>query len=317
MTKEKLFARSIFIIDLPINKTSKLRWLRQFISMNEVNSIICHSPSASFWFRIAALSCFRRIRISLWIHQVLTLSDRKQAFKRVILSATADKIFFSAVQFKLEWEANLADKVMRKIRGTQQRVVDRLGVYIPRVLRDKGGLQCDPKLTHLIYASRLTPWKGLDEFDKIIERNPEYHPVLLTVNVPGVLSSSILNATSLENHLVICRAPSSIANVKKAVHIYPTEYGKKVKNPQSIGLNVMEFALLGIPSLISPEVTSTYPEIIDSILIQSVDWRDEKLVDNHIFALANLTETEREIAAHEIQAFCSIQDHLNTLKFNL
>ena len=317
MTEEALRQKSICITSLPIRKLAKLIKLRKFIIENEVDSIICHSPSASLWFRIAAITCFRQVSISLWIHQVLTLSDLVQAFKRVILSTTADKIYFSALQFKLEWEANLADKISRKIRGNQHRLVDRLGVHVPRVLSNSGEIDCEAKNTHLVYASRLTPWKGLEKFDKIIERNPDYHPVILTVNVPKDLSPSIVKAISQKGHLLICKSPSSISSVKKAVHIYPTHYGKKVKNPQSVGLNVMEFAVLGIPSLISHEVTSTYPEILDSILVESVDWQDDKLVDKKILSLANLSENERRVAAHEIQAFCSIRHHLDTIKSNL
>jgi glycosyltransferase involved in cell wall biosynthesis len=317
MTKEALNQKSIYITNFSEKKLFRFFKLRKFIIENEVDSIICHSPSASLWVRIAAISIFRRVYISLWIHQVLTLSDLVQAFKRVMFSTTADKIFFSALQFKLEWEANPADKLIRKIRGNQNRSVDRLGVHIPRVLSNSGGFGCEAKFTHLVYASRLTPWKGLEKFDKIIERNPDYHPVILTVNVPEDHSSSTVKAISQKDHLLICKSPSSISNVQKAVHIYPTHYGKKVKNPQSVGLNVMEFAVLGIPSLISPEVTSTYPEILESILVESVDWHDDKLVDKKILLLANLTENERRVAADEIQAICSIRHHLDTIKLNL
>ena len=317
MTVEKLLAKSISITNLPSGKYSKLCKLRSFMIENELSSVICHSPSASLWFRTAALSYFRQVKISLWIHQVLSLSDWKQALKRVILSTTADKIYFSAVQFKLEWEANLVDRVFRQLKSDQNRVVDRLGVHIPRVLSNAGGFDCEPVLTHLIYASRLTPWKGLEKFDRIIERNPDYHPIVLTVNVPGDLSSSILDAETLEGHLLVCKSPNFVANQRKTVHIYPTDYGKKVKNPQSIGLNVMEFAVLGIPSLISPEVISTYPEILNSILVESVDWEESELVDSKIIALANLTQSERKNAALQMQGICSIQHHVATLKCNL
>ena len=118
-------------------------------------------------------------------------------------------------------------------------------------------------------------------------------------------------------HLLICKSPSYISHVKNAVHIYPTFYGTKVKNPQSIGLNVMEFAVLGIPSLVSPEVISTYPELLDSILVDCVEWNNVQSVDNKIQSLANLTKSERELEARKIQAVCSIQNHLVTLKCNL
>ncbi len=317
MTREKLQSRSIFIINIPPQKFSKLKQLRLFLNTKETNSVICHSPSASFWFRIAALTSFRTIKISLWIHQVLTLSDLGQAFKRVLLSTTANKVFFSAVQFKLEWESHPVDKVIRSLRRRQFRSVDSLGVHVPRLIGTDHGVICELDVTHLVYASRLTPWKGLDMFEKIIHRNPDYHPVIMTVNLPQELSPSMLKAKSLQNHLIICRSPNYLSNLRNAVHVYPTHYGSKVKNPQSIGLNVMEFALLGIPSLVSSEVISTYPEILDSILVESVDWLDDDLVDQRIRHLANLTATDRGIAAQRMRTICSIQKHIDTIKSNL
>jgi glycosyltransferase involved in cell wall biosynthesis len=317
MTESQLNGLSIFITSIATTRASRLKELRSFIKENDVESIICHSPSTSFWFRLAALSKLRRIKISLWIHQVLTLSDSVQAIKRVILSTTANRIFFSAVQFKLEWESNAADRVIRKLRGKQHRVVDRLGVHIPRVLRTTDSLACDSNATHAIYASRLTPWKGLDKFDQIIERNPSYHSVILTVNLPADRSPSIVSSKKITEHLVICKSPSYLSNLDKAIHIYPTYYGEKVLNPQSIGLNVMEFALLGIPSLVSPEVISTYPELLDSTLVEFVDWSDVELVDSKIQSLANLTKNERITESRNIQGVCSIQNHITTLKCNL
>ena len=127
----------------------------------------------------------------------------------------------------------------------------------------------------------------------------------------------MLKAKSLQNHLIICRSPNYLSNLRNAVHVYPTHYGSKVKNPQSIGLNVMEFALLGIPSLVSSEVISTYPDILDSILVESVDWLDDDLVDQKIRYLANLTATDRGIAAQRMRTICSIQKHIDTIKSNL
>jgi glycosyltransferase involved in cell wall biosynthesis len=317
MTSDQLSKKTIFITNLSGDNFSKFSRLRMFIKQNEVRSVICHSPSASFWFRLAALSLFRQMKISLWIHQVLTLSDPVQATKRVILSTTASKLFFSAVQFKLEWEANPADRLIRKLRGAQCRAVDRLGVYLPRVMREVDRLECKENAIHIIYASRLTPWKGLDKFDQIIKRNPNFHPVVLSVNVPKSLSSASYFNDEYKDHLLICKSPSYLSNLNNSVHIYPTCYGNQVRNPQSIGLNVMEFALMGIPSLVSHEVTSTYPELLESTLVEVVDWHDKELVDRKVQSLACLTQSEREVAARMIQEVCSIENHVDTLKSNL
>jgi hypothetical protein len=317
MNDEILESRLISILSLPQSKIAKLMILRTLVRKGRIEKVICHSPSTAMWFRVASSISLRKIQVFLWIHQVLSLSDRSQATKRVILSMFATKIYFSAIQFKFEWELNSVDRFLRMFRRKQGRAVDRLGIYLPRVLSGVKSFECTSASTHLIYASRLTPWKGLDKFEQLVNRTPDTHPVILTVNLPDTISPIIETARDRKNHLFVCEPPNVIANFGKSVHIYPTDYGDKVKFPQSIGLNVMEFAILGIPSLISREEITTYPQILESPLVEMVDWMNIDEVKNLIAALANLGIEERQEAAKEVQDSCSIESHINTLKSNL
>ena len=57
------------------------------------------------------------------------------------------------------------------------------------------------------------------------------------------------------------------------VHLYPTNYGVNAKFTESISLNCLEMAAIGVPSLVSAGGLGTWPEFIGLNLIREVDWK--------------------------------------------
>ena len=123
---------------------------------------------------------------------------------------------------------------------------------------------------------------------------------------------SISEDNDLE-HSALNISPSMIYTNRSEVHFYPTNYGEKVRYPQSIGLNVLEFLALGVPSLISQESFLTFPELQDSPLIYVVDW--ESLSDVKIaFEKAKALDVqERMKEAKHLFSAISIEKHMNTI----
>jgi hypothetical protein len=113
--------------------------------------------------------------------------------------------------------------------------------------------------------------------------------------------------------LIEGKPPSFLSEISTPIHLYPTNYGSKTRYPQSIGLNVIEFAALGIPSLVSKEVVTTYPELFDSGLVLSVDWNDLLEVERKIDILSSINTEVRHEKALWVREYCSIDTHLNTL----
>jgi hypothetical protein len=101
----------------------------------------------------------------------------------------------------------------------------------------------------------------------------------------------------ISNHLIEGKPPSFLSEISTPIHLYPTNYGSKTRYPQSIGLNVIEFAALGIPSLVSKEVVTTYPELL------------ERKID----ILSSINTEVRHEKALWVREYCSIDTHLNTL----
>jgi hypothetical protein len=296
------------------SKIAKVVRLAKLIKSKKIGSVICHSPSSAAMFRAAGLLMRSSVKINLWIHQLISLSDPVQKLKRILYSFCANELFFSSKQFKLEWELERFDRILQKLfflkRNSRQ--VCRLGVHLPRVIDSIGRFSCKDEKRHLIFASRVTSWKGVDTFLSISKLRNDIHSVLMSVNLRDEILQQF-DCDSDANHLIEGKPPSFLSEVSNPIHLYPTNYGSKTRFPQSIGLNVIEFAALGIPSLVSKEVLTSYPELFDSGLVSSVDWDDYLEVGRKIEILSSISAEVRHEKALWVREYCSIETHLNTL----
>jgi hypothetical protein len=312
----KLRNLGINVIYLPGKKYfSKIKEIVNVIKKNEINSVVCHSVTAIVMFRAASFIALRRLTLNLWIHQLITLSAPVQRTKRLLYSILASRIFFSSHQFKLEWESQMLDKIIRLLlfKSDSKRIVSRLGVYVPRVLNEGMKINCSASNSHLIFASRLSAWKGVNTFLSISKSTADSHSVLMSVNLESISKLHQFGKNSQTEHLIDCKPPSFVSNVSKPVHIYPTDYGPNSSNPQAIGLNVIEFACIGIPSLVSREGFTTYPELYDAGLVLAVDWNNQFDVQLSLDHLKSLTQKERQKKAALVRKFCSIDEHVSVL----
>jgi hypothetical protein len=76
---------------------------------------------------------------------------------------------------------------------------------------------------------------------------------------------------------------------------------------------VLEFLLLGIPSVISEESFETFPELKNSILIEVCNWNDISQVRYKTDKLASLSLYERRTAALSLHKAISIEFHGNMI----
>lgn len=312
----KLFELGIDVIYISTkNPILKVIRISKLIKSENLYSVVCHSVTAVVIFRAASLIGHRRVILNLWIHQLISLSRPVQKMKRLLYSVLASRIFFSSYQFKLEWESEPFDRLLRMLffKSNKNRIVCRLGVHLPRVLNQKIKFPCSEEKSHLIFASRLSGWKGLVTFLSLAKTEIESHSILMSVNLKNNEHLREYGKNRHTEHVITCKPPSFVQDVYKPVHIYPTDYGSSSSYPQSIGLNVIEFTSLGIPSLVSREDVTTYPELFASGLVCAVNWSDQAQVQLELTRLLSLSSRERLEKAAAVRKFCSIEQHVSIL----
>lgn len=306
--------KQINIKYLKPGKFQQINYFRKIIKKNpELQVFISHTVTGSILVRIGSLLAFRNIRVILQIHQLLTLSDQIQKLKRVMYSLSADRINFSSKQFQLDWEAELAKHPLLKRLLTKKFEFNRMGVYLPRLESlqyDKKNF-CSDKVPHLIFLSRISSWKGFSKFDQVTKgiKNSELHAAAVTIFSDR---KSYFDPTLFEDpysHFAYNLSVAKLSINPDSIHLYPSDYGTKVRYPQSIGMNVLEMVSQGIPSLISKENFESWPEFRNSSLVRIVDWTDISGVHGEINKVLSESREEKMSENRKLRGVISIEKH--------
>lgn len=308
----------ISVIYLKSNKLFQLRHFCKLIRSNPRGKLVTsHSASAVPLLRIASIFQSKRINLTLYIHQLVTLSDTKQKLKRFVYSLFANEIAFSSNQFLLDWNVELVQSKIYWVFHKKKMGFDRMGVYLPRLEWGKlnGKEICDSRVPHLIFMSRISTWKGSKDFTEICNRNLKQNLHAIAFVSPSSRKDLFdpIEFSSDTAHVLYARGLTNTLVDHNSIHIYPSNYGPKVRFPQSIGMNVLEMIACGIPSLISEEGFESWPELRDSLLVQVVNWDSKIEVDEAITRALNLSIEERRVATEKLLNTISIEQHVNRI----
>jgi len=277
--------------------------------------IVSHSTRGAVLAKVAAKMTFTNIHITLFIHQLISLSKPTQAIKRILHSLFADRVTTSSAQFKVDWLKYVKSNFILSKLYKKEIEFNRMGVFLPRLLDTKKNyLECHSiDVSHLIFMSRITNWKGFPVFQEIcnIMVDEKIHSLALTTENSRTYIFKAEDFVSKNSHYI---KNSGVANYDfrcNAVHLYPTDYGPKVLYPQSIGMNVLECLGLGIGNLISDENFETWPELRNHPLVRVVDWGDQKHVLKEVQEILNMEIENKLRYSFELSEVISITSHVD------
>lgn len=310
--------QKISITYLESNKLFQLKHFCKLIRSNPSGKLITsHSASAVPLLRFVSVIQRKKIKLTLYIHQLMTLSDAKQKMKRFVYSLFANEIAFSSNQFLLDWNVELDRSKFHWVFYKKKMQFDRMGVYLPRLEWGKlnGKEVCESRVPHLIFMSRISTWKGSKDFTEICDRNLNQNLHAIAFVSPSSRKELFdpIEFSSETAHVLYARGLTNTLIDPYSIHIYPSNYGPKVRFPQSIGMNVLEMIACGIPSLISEEGFESWPELRDSLLVQVVNWDSTIEVDKAITSALNLSIEERRKATEKLLKTISIEQHVDRI----
>lgn len=300
------------------NKISQIKYFFHLVRTKESPRIyITHSITGALILRISSMLAFKRIQIILQIHQLISLSDKRQQLKRFMYSICASHVLFSSKQFLLEWELQLRKLKLLRFLYRKKLEFVRMGVYLPRLASSdfKKRKLCNAEVPHLIFLSRVTTWKGFEKFKSITNEfsSKELHTLAMT---SSNYREDIFNPDEFntdESHVIFNSSVTSLALSLGSVHLYPSDYGPKIIYPQAIGMNVLEMISQGIPSLISSEGFESWPELQGSDLVKVVDWTNEDEVLNKVQSSSRLSSQTRTAESQKLSEVISIEEHCRRL----
>lgn len=271
-----LARKGIRIEEFPASRIKLYFALRSLMKSLDFSAIvISHSLRSSFVLKLVQLSTHNaRYTINTKIHQIPHLSDVKQRLKRFLYSQFTDNLYCFSEAVITNWNSQFGRSIEVLLRQGRQMRLLRNGVYLPRI----PALSPVPNTRNprIIFLGRITFWKGLEILNDIAQiRDLSSFDFLLIVPSYTEDEVSELRATLGDRLRIISgKSINQIQFFSGDIHVYPTQYPFNSSSTESISLNCLELAVVGIPSLITHggQLTWTESEFYNYFI--EVDWND-------------------------------------------
>ena len=308
----------IKIVYFRSNKFYQTYCFVKFLKKNKSQNIfISHSTTGAFLMKISSWIIFKKIKIILFIHQFLSLSKSIQALKRVFYSFFCDNLFFSSKQFLVNWEQIVKKNIILRLLSCKKTKFVRMGVYLPRLKYSdpRNYLRFKEYSPSLIYLSRLTEWKGFNKYLEICNSSLglKMNCIIFATQINLIDTAKLFNSDLRSVQVLYETGVSEFRMPYGSVHIYPTDYGQLIDNPQSIGMNVLEMIAQGVPSIISTENFESWPELQQSILVRAVDWQDSAKLFEELAECLTISAESAELESKKLSSAIEISKHCITL----
>lgn len=300
---------------------SSHRWLTLFWDMyRQINTlsvrpiVISHSLRCTVALRLLKLFARKRkIIINTKVHQIPSLTDPKQRLKRFFYTQFTDRLFGFSEAVRISWTVQFGSVFKPVLRFSKRIELLRNGIYLERLpLRGPFGVDSSSR-PRIIFLGRLTFWKGLEIFEKLSELDSLKDFDFLFV-VPNYNKTDFLQLQKVLGgrlQIVVGKSVNELGFFDGDVHLYPTQYGASSKVTESISLNCLEMAGMGIPSVITEGGQITWTEGVFKRIFLEVDWFNNIEVVNQIYRASREVIPVQELM--EIRNLINIDRELDSI----
>jgi hypothetical protein len=171
------------------------------------------------------------------------------------------------------------------------------------------------KSPRLIYLGRNTSWKGIDIYFRLfsLPMFAEYDGLMMIAKSSSEIEGAALKYGLGRIKIVEGANLSDFAAQENDLHIYPSQYGSRAKYTESISLNCLEMALLGVPSLVTPSNEDTWPELARLGVFIAVDWEYiEEIQVNLKEKILDIRQINREEVIQLVSISSNVRKHLDS-----
>jgi len=316
LTMDQKFSEvpTIKVIFVPGSRIKQFLELTRLLTKFHRNcTVITHSTRALVLTRMASFILPNTVVIHI-MNQSLALSDNRQAFKIALYSLFAQHLLAGCQPFIDEWKFYVNSSRIKKFIFSNKKItLNRNGLYIPRLLKIKNSTEFGSNNGRkILYLGRVAEWKGTKIFGQI-SNHVNKKAIKSIIAIPEILTESqqlrfgVID-TAMEQ--IIGKPPTQIPNLDDMVHIYPADYGVNSNSRESISLNVMELLCLGVPSIISENGRSTWPELLNYSMLQDCDWNNLDEIEASLEKLFSIPECQKVEAKLLAQKTFSIENNI-------
>ena len=307
-----------FKIHLSVVSGNRREQLISFMSLvrqsNYSQYYISHNLRASVLIRLSSVILAKKIRIFTVIHQVPSLSDRTQRFKRFLYARVSNKLFIFSAAALEDWNKRInSNRFLRILYRGKKIELLRNGVFFERINTENTlvatGQTSDLRL---IFIGRPTFWKGIGTVlalastellmnSKVVLYLPYTNPSLFQ-NLPNNLTNRL--------EIIIGKTFRDYVPRPGDVHLYPADYGSS-EYIESISINCLEMASVGVQSCVTKGGLTTWPEFRNHTMIKEIDWLNLNEAAQTIHMCSQMQVSDLEIM--RLKDLINIKNHLKIL----
>jgi hypothetical protein len=329
---EKDYAKSFYIREIDLiekfeiqlsvvsgNRRQQLISFRSLIRNSDFNQCyISHNLRASVLIRLASIISARKVKIYTVIHQIPSLSDRTQRFKRFLYARSSNKLFIFSAAALEDWNKRInSNSFLKMLYRSKNIELLRNGVFFGRINIEPTFMTASQiRELRMIFIGRPTFWKGIATVlalartellsnSKVVLYLP-YANDSLFQNLPDSLTSRL--------EIVIGKTFKDYVPRLGDVHLYPADYGSS-EFIESISINCLEMASVGVPSCVTKGGLATWPEFSNNAIVKEIEWANLNEAAQIILNCSRIQFSDLEL--EKVRDFISIKNHINTLTYSL
>ena len=296
------------------SRNSQLKELIKLFKNNDFGLVICNNSRSTVLSFAARILSRKKLVIVSIIHQLLSMSSPLQRIKRIIYSQFSDILFAYSVAVEKDWNFRRKHNSFIWILSCFREIsVCRNGVFLPRINSIKvDTIMSEDIKRRLIFASRVTAWKGLEHIKKILTL-PRFANTELLLITPFPAESFINEVSEVSRNLVTNIVGKSITEIEFNsidLHLYPASYGRNTKFIEGISLNVLEMSCIGVKSFVTKYGTETWPELVEMGVVQEIDWDELSDTDAELILSSTTLGIEK---TEKSQALIDISNNIRII----
>jgi hypothetical protein len=214
----------------------------------------------------------------------------------------------------MDWNTRMNSSFfLRFLSRKKSMLLLRNGVFLGRINNfETKRYERDAEL-RLVFLGRPKAWKGVSSIVELAQL-PDLANAKLLFFFPYEHTDLFKNIPVELTERISVVVGKSFRDYKPSygdVHLYPANYGASAQFIESISINCLEMASVGIPSFITKSGLLTWPEFLRNPLFVEVDWFDTFGTAHKINDLYKTKVSDFELS--EIKRTISVGNHVNQL----
>ena len=188
----------------------------------------------------------------------------------------------------------------------------RNGIYLDRLpaLMEK---ETSNSSKRLVFLGRNTGWKGISTLLDYAENVSLQHFGILLIlpEIDKAWEQELRDRFGTRIELIIGKSLASYTPRDGDVHFYAAQYGADARFIESISLNCLEMASMGVPSLVTQGGVGTWPDLSEANVFIECNWGEIDETCKKILIASDLKLTSQAIKS--IRGLVDIQNNVSEI----